>query len=1106
MPTAAEIQAAAAAAAQYTQTAEQAAMLNAAYRANELPRLPTYGAGSGITREQYEDAQNEAIKRQIAFSQPRSDVRQLSGEALAISQQYAASRNRVVTGGGVSYQGPSAPQNPYGANNAAAIAWEVGRTGGATDYQMNVIAEREVVAAGGDPGFIRYATDIYMERPQFEREILTTREGQQFENKEWRGVPIRLNLTKAEMAAGGGITPDNYGKFLRYDTSTYQLNRLSEPTTQFGIDTGVHKARGDFGGPWLKDGAYGGWRSGGGRIVGSKTVASFGNMSGVAQESQANPNKSVRVETQKGELPFFGEVPWASPLISQFMPKREITTTTKETQIAPTYETKDPYTIGDTTYFETVTTSGVLTEKTESTRELKTPFAEMVGGFLPETKKAEQPKGEYLLDILASPVREFTKSDFGKAVTVGALGPSAYSKITSPTLGKDVYSVVEGPAYFARGAIPMTPEWSKDTYENIREDPMRGVMSAGISVAIVGVGTGAKVFGAGTKFMVPTSTAGRVYQYASTVGSAGMVWMYGSDVLTRVTGSSIPQWVPMGQTKEQMGGGYFEGIQKRFPGWEQSRKQLNVVETQELIPMAVAFKASQYVGDKVVGWARTKPVPEIKNSRASGYGSKEGFPTNQNIKTQDLIDSFNTGVITSPRLAETTMAPTGEPLTRIPVGSQIGAPKGKAFIYTGAEYPFLQQGYVGESASELPALFAAPQRISYFTKAGQSQMGGFGITSDIFGIYRQPAVYRSVVKAGVYQEIPADILKIRSEGSANDPLNPRNVAIGEWMRTKAKPGVPVITQYGKAEWQYLIPSGSGVKEAKMTGWYRDAGQRIPQYDVTYTGKRSPNYKPPSPVTSPVDITYAEGGKVLRYTPKGVPLREVGRSPMGFSSTSVSSPSQRNVPVSVSSIARSGVSDITRKYTSPSISSRISSVTTPRSYPKSSYGFSSLSSTSFGSSSKVSSKSSSITSPIRSSYPSSSKTPSSTTYPSSSKYPSSSRSTSSSITTPKLTTTPFTSTSSKTTTSTTTTPSITTTETPFTEITTTRVPGGGGFGGGGGSRQYGNLGVTQWRRENLVADMPYLARGMRSISIGMDAGSGSEKWFGGKKKRRKSKKK
>jgi hypothetical protein len=47
-----------------------------------------------------------------------------------------------------------------------------------------------------------------------------------------------------------------------------------------------------------------------------------------------------------------------------------------------------------------------------------------------------------------------------------------------------------------------------------------------------------------------------------------------------------------------------------------------------------------------------------------------------------------------------------------------------------------------------------------------------------------------------------------------------------------------------------------------------------------------------------------------------------------------------------------------------------------------------------------------------------------------------------------------------------------------------------FGGGGGSGYRGNLGVIRWKRNNLVADQPYLARGMKDIGFGWGAGSGS----------------
>jgi hypothetical protein len=51
-------------------------------------------------------------------------------------------------------------------------------------------------------------------------------------------------------------------------------------------------------------------------------------------------------------------------------------------------------------------------------------------------------------------------------------------------------------------------------------------------------------------------------------------------------------------------------------------------------------------------------------------------------------------------------------------------------------------------------------------------------------------------------------------------------------------------------------------------------------------------------------------------------------------------------------------------------------------------------------------------------------------------------------------------------------------------------GGWGFPGGGGSGYRGNLGAIRWKRNNLVADQPYLSRGMKDIGFGWGAGSGS----------------
>lgn len=796
-----------------------------------------------------------------------------------------------------------------------------------------------------------------------------------------------------------------------------------------------------------------------------------------------------KTSRQTGALPFVGEIPYVSPFLATFQP--ELTTTTKQ------YEAKGVF-------------GGTVSASSVETSEGKIPFTGMVSGVLPELHErrsiggdliSKEKKGGYLIDIVTSPVREFAKTPTGSAIVMGAVGPKNYFTLTNPNLGKNVGEATKGPVMFAQGVIPMSPEWSKDTYENIRQDPMRGAVSAGLTVALVGIGTGARMAGigaVGSRFLTPISKSGMAYQTASKVLSAGMVTVYASDVSARVTGSSLSQWVPIGQTKEQMGGGYFEGIQKRFPGWMESRKQLNIVETQELLPMAAAYKATSFVGDKLVGWARTRGVPENVNPKASGYMREEGFPKSDYITTEDLVDSFNTGTITlkSPaKLAETTMAPGGEPISRIPTGSQIGAPAGKTFIYHGGEVPVtLMRGFVGGQSSEIPALFTSPQRLGYFTKAGTTGEG-YGITSDILGLYKQPWAARIVVQSGVYQEIPPEILNAKyphTEMTVNNPLHPKNVAIADWIHGKTtsiggkpipavKPGIPIISQYGKAEWQFEIPSGSEIGSYKMTSYYRDVGTRIPEYDVTFSGKKSPKYKPAEPVIDPTT---------------GKPVYEIGRASMGFSSSSISPSYRRSIPLSAISMLpksstttsrtspfSSGYSISYPKITSPSGISRQSYSTTPKyespysASSKRSSPISSITSLKSNISGMPYSPSSFISSPMSTSKPPSSITTPKTTPTYTPKY----------TPTPPYTPPPYTPTPTP----------------PYTPPPNTPFTGGGQLpGGGGGTGQKGWLGVTRWQRNNLVADMPYLSRGMRSFGLG--GSGGSAEWFGEQKIRKKSK--
>lgn len=129
-------------------TAEEAAAMNAAWRAG-VPYVPS------ISPQQ--DAYNEEMKRQAAFSQPRNDLQAPRSQAfLDIQAQYDAQQNRVVTGGS-RYQGAVYSNvNPYDPNTAAGIAWEVSRGGrgtGAVDTRLGQTA----IAQGARPSEVFFS-------------------------------------------------------------------------------------------------------------------------------------------------------------------------------------------------------------------------------------------------------------------------------------------------------------------------------------------------------------------------------------------------------------------------------------------------------------------------------------------------------------------------------------------------------------------------------------------------------------------------------------------------------------------------------------------------------------------------------------------------------------------------------------------------------------------------------------------------------------------------------------------------------------------------------------------------------------------------------------
>jgi len=1052
MPTAAELQAAAAAAAQYTQTAEQAAMLNAAYRANQLPVIPQYGAGGGITREQYEDAQNEAIKHQIAFSQPRNDVRQLSGEAARISQEYAASRNRVVTGGGVSYQGPAQQYNPYGDGNAAAIAWEVGRTGGATDYQMNLIAEREVVAAGGDPGFIRYATDIYQERPQFEREILTTREGQQFENKEWYGVPIRLNLTKAEMAAGGGITDKNFGKYLRYDTGTYQLNRLEAQTAQFGIDTGVHKARGDFGGPWLKDGAYGGWRSGGGRIVGGKTVASvatYGNL-----EQQPATKKLTLDDTlnaAKSQAVGFANV--FLPGASGFLPSVRAEQSEASKQFGASLSAGDvggAYAAAEKYFFATSPTRA-MPDVSEFDTEVRIKESDMASDVF--TFGASTAKQVYT-NIRENPMQTAALVALPGAFKIGEVAItrgvawSAMSKApvisTAGRLASTPLAADFGTYAIKGGLVGMYAYESGMSIVKAEGAKGKGAAFGNVAYQVGAMSVGAPLAGA-IKIRAPENAfAGREFFSGKLAMSPAEKAVFRAETIARSVMTSdraayrdVATISRFGRFEEPMrkatpeiertsaAGPYAKQIRSVLAEQEHSMIGSSTVRQQYPKEIATEFGIREGKDVDTLIYSPKKAIASLSKKTGLTEEAAKGVMDVHPIPPQ--YPRLKPSVETDITADESSFASRifGDPYRRV------ATPRSQSEVIIGKEYRGKEtyeavQVQYGRKSAAVAAVIESP-----ITK-------GYRAEKDIYDFV---GLYRAQRKVAI------------TRGAKPESFKQSDIAMERFLGREIEIGTVKGQKIGDASPTRRVKVSQLFEEGKAGAMERPA----PQYEPAqgYIPRVGRSYVLPSRGVVSAFGSISPAGSTVAY--------RIGSEAGSVQSriASLYSPSER--PSVMSSIRSPSVSSIMGSLRSP-VSPRSPSLFTRSSFTPSAsrrvtsgYTPAAARSTSFSTPASTPSRALVVTS----------------------------------IATPTMTP-----------------PSSPPTRMPPPDIppSVPRIPGGGFFPGGGGSRHPGNLGVTQWRRENLVADMPYLARGMRQIYLGIDAGSGSEKWFGGKKKRRKSKKK
>lgn len=537
--------------------------------------------------------------------------------------------------------------------------------------------------------------------------------------------------------------------------------------------------------------------------------------------SGAEPYVSPSAQNQTGALPFFGVVPYVSDVVKMFEPQ----------------ELTNPRT-GEVTYGQT-------------------PANISISSFLPDPKSAAgeslTSKVQYAIEMTPGVGLATLQFDVMGRVA-DAIAPAAIKTEKWYTEGRE-----------ATGFIPMTPQYIKDTYTVFKEDPTRGLINAGLTVAVVGAGTALRVAGAGETFLVAGSRGQQVYSTVSTLGTGVLGVAYANQQVKAITGSSLAEIEHAALYSGEGGyGGSLSAVSKQltenYPGMEKSRLATNAMLTQDIIPVAAAYGGSMFISDKIADIAQTRGTPEIPVSQARtfAYLSEEGYPSNQNIKTKDLADSFQAGTITMERasdLAKTKMQPSGEPISRIPVGTRIGVEPGKAYIYSGAETQYLRAGgMVGESSSEVTqAAYFSPQGLAYFTKPGQGFGISFGISSDVLGLYRQPTLFRGIVSEKNLPDfstgkgiIPENILKTPTgevHTGINDPLNPRNIAIDQYLVKHGKFGQVYAGQYGKSEWQGLIRTGTEVKSAERVGYFTSEGRRVRVVDVEFGTKAAKGYQP-----------------------------------------------------------------------------------------------------------------------------------------------------------------------------------------------------------------------------------------------------------------------
>jgi hypothetical protein len=511
--------------------------------------------------------------------------------------------------------------------------------------------------------------------------------------------------------------------------------------------------------------------------------------------------------------------------------------------------------------YETVTLP-----KTQRGREIstvvtpgKTPFTESVQQYMPDLKEQKTTlastwgiaKGE-----------KQGSSIFGSWDT----GDGKPTYLLSPVIGQERATKLDestkGVVSFVQKNVPMTPVWAQTSYKNVKEDPLFAAPIVAMSVMLPATGGAVRYVAPATATRVFASP---VYQGASQVATVGLGVLFADYAAKEVTGTSFTEILGNERNRQMAAGGYktqkpvqssSELIQKQWIGWDKSGDKANRLGLEMTAGLA-AYTGTTWAVDRTVAFknirtdARAQPAAATAISEADArkfsIESNEGFPTLNSIEQKDLRQSFidkQWSTADAGKIREAKMSGTGRTMggRDFPTNTQVYAEPGKTDIFTGQPRQTFDRNYASVGVSEIQGKFYSEGGITYFAKASETGVG-LGISTDILGLGKRPTMYVSAVPER-YIEVPKSVRETPTLGlSANDPGNPRNLAITDWINRNAEPGVPVLVQYGKSEFQVLIKAGSEVTPKKHLGYYMDNGIPIQLIRQDYTGRIAPDFVP-----------------------------------------------------------------------------------------------------------------------------------------------------------------------------------------------------------------------------------------------------------------------